>query len=174
LGGRFCVKENGMSISITPRAWCLAAILAALAPLPALAEQAQDANPLAPGAAAASSVQPNFQGTYDRLDASQEAYERGEAERREAIRRQTQTVEDMVWYSGVPGYAPAPLGLGYVYGMGGWRPIPRAWRVETPYPFPEPVPPAYGYPYPAYPYAFAPWPLVPGDIYGYPYVNRVQ
>ena len=131
--------------------------------------------PVAVEAADGMPADPDFPKTYGPLDASRDAYQRAEKQRRAAIDRQLQSMEDTVWYSGVPGdngYRPSLESIyaygGYVYGP------PRVFRrsergaYRSPYRYP------YRYPYYPGPYVFEPWPLVPGDIYGYPYVDRVE
>ncbi|MHC4401193.1 MAG: hypothetical protein ACYTG0_16080 [Planctomycetota bacterium] len=111
--------------------------------------------------------QPQFPNTYGPLDAARDAHQRGEAQRRDAIDRQLQLIDEMVWYSGAPYFERYPPSLSaiYAYGYTGPRAARRAARGAL------------------WPYAsslgsrwrvFEPWPLVPGDIYGYPYVYRVE
>ena len=134
-----------------------------------------------PQAAAQPQVEPQFPRTYGPLDASREAYERGEARRRGAIQRQIELNDEMVWYSGHPGFERVPPGLDTIYAYGHTypgRPGPRA-TVRLGhfgyygYPATRPYPrcgagwfPPWG--------VFEPWPLVPGDVWGYPYVDRVE
>ena len=119
---------------------------------------------------------PQFPKTYGPLDAGRDAYERAERQRRQVIDRQLQTIEDMVWYSGLPGFDRVPASLDAVYaGVAAHVPrraLRRAYRAGYPhatyrYSYPQ-------YAYPKTPFVFEPWPLVPGDIYGYPYVDRVE
>ena len=105
---------------------------------------------------------------YDSIDAADEAYGRRELERREAIERQLQTIQDMRWYGGLPTdplYYRDPPSLETIYATG----VPRlAWRERRGL-----RRWGYGYAYP-YPYVFEPWPLVGGDIFGYPFDNPVR
>jgi hypothetical protein len=105
--------------------------------------------------------------TYDSIDAAEEAYGLAELERREAIERQLQTIQDMRWYGGLPtdplSYRDPPS-LESIYAGGyrlGWRARRAARRWGS----------AYAYPGP---YVFEPWPLVGGDIFGYPFDNPVR
>ncbi len=97
---------------------------------------------------------------YNGIIASQEAYARGEAERQQAIGQQIATNEAMAWYAGFPGFIPRPPDLAAIYA----HYPPRAYRWPRP-------PRAYAFR--GYPPVFAPWPMVPGDIWGFPYPNRV-
>ncbi len=119
-------------------------------------------------------VEPEFPPTYGALDASREAEERFGTQRREAIERQVEMNEDMVWYSGVPDYDRQPPGLGTIYAYGGAayvypgrRAVRRRFSATSPtY--------RYYFPYHGSWSIFVPWPLVPGDVYGYPYLDRVE
>jgi hypothetical protein len=112
---------------------------------------------------------PNPDGAFSKnlnsLDAGREAYARAETRRREGIVRQLQSIGEMLWYSGVPGYFRDPPSLGALYAYGSQRPL-AARR----------LPGGGCYDVPQNPQAnlFEPWPLVPGDIYGYPYLDRVD
>jgi len=129
-----------------------------------------------PEASARQFGEPQFPNTYGPLDASRDAYERTERERRKAIDRQLQLNEDMVWYSTPPGYDRYPPSLDTIYayprGFRGRRAVRRGLERSYGRWY-------YGYPGYAYPQhaqwgVFEPWPFVPGDIYGYPYIDRVE
>lgn len=98
---------------------------------------------------------------YDGVDAAWDSHFRAEAGRRESLGRQLETNDAMAWYAGAPTYAPYPPDLEtvYAYPPGAFRGI---WGAS-----PTSI-------YRSYPGVFEPWPLVPGDIYGYPYVNRIE
>jgi hypothetical protein len=118
-------------------------------------------------------AEPDFPSTYSPLDAGQDAYRMGEKERREGIARQLDLNHSMTWYSGVPGYRYPPS-LESIYAYPNPYAYPLTWRAVRrgavaayrTYP--------YAYRYYPYPHVFEPWPRVPGDIYGYPYVDRVE
>jgi len=105
--------------------------------------------------------------TYDSLQAGRDAHAMAERQRREAIDRQLQTIEDVQWYNawyddwydawGRP-YARR-YALPYIYGYAPPFAASRAHRAIEGY---APAPP------------FTPWPYVPGDIYGYRYAPRVE
>ena len=125
--------------------------------------------------------EPQFPNTYGPLDASRDAYERAERERRKAIDRQLQLNEEMVWYSTQPGYDRYPPSLATIYGYGrGLRGRRAARRAVGPsyghghYGYPSYAYPSYAYPQHAQWGVFEPWPFVPGDVYGYPYLDRVE
>lgn len=103
---------------------------------------------------------------YGPLEAGQEAYLRSEAERREAIAGQLQTVDRMAWYAGQPGYRyPPSLESVYAYPhvwAQGPTGVVMSFRVNP-----------LGYRTYAYRGLFEPWPVVPGDLYGYPGLNRI-
>jgi len=105
---------------------------------------------------------------YDGIDAGEEAYQLADQGRRDAIDRQLQAIQDARWYAGLPtgsAYYRNPPSLGIIY-AGPRRLLPwRARRAERRG--------GYGYVY-SYPYAFEPWPLVGGDIFGYPYDNPIR
>jgi hypothetical protein len=113
--------------------------------------------------------EPQFPKKYSTLDAGRDAYERAERKRRENINRQVQTIDDIAWYQAWPGSYRWPPSLASIYadpyryapGPGGLarRAISRAFRAPLPW--------SYGP-------VFEPWPFVPGDIWGYPYVDRVE
>ena len=105
--------------------------------------------------------------SYGRVEAGWEAYQRAEAQRRQAIARQLQTIDSMVWYSGLPGYRYPPSLASIYANPWGWS--VASSRVIRPYRHPFPAHRFYVFADP-----FEPWPIVPGDIYGYPYVDRVE
>ena len=87
--------------------------------------------------------------TYDSLQAGSDAQQPAEEARGDAIRRQLGVQGDIRRYNTwLPAYGPP---LPAVYGYGSVRAARRAYRS------------VYGPP------LLAPWPRVPGDIYGYPY-----
>jgi len=105
-------------------------------------------------------VLPQFPDSYGPLDAGRDAQLRGEAERQQAIGRQLAVQDSLAWYYSLPGHWPYPPGLEAAYAGPRWRAPPilgpsRAYRHYSHYP------------------VFEPWAFVPGDIYGYPYFNRV-
>ncbi|MCR4415067.1 MAG: hypothetical protein NUV77_21825, partial [Thermoguttaceae bacterium] len=104
-------------------------------------------------------------GRYDAIDAGRDAHFRGEQERLDAIGRQIETNDQLAWRAGQPTlYVYPPLDAVYAYGPR------RAYRGAGAVPW---LMPRYGYPAMPYLGVFEPWPLVPGDVYGYPYVARV-
>lgn len=131
--------------------------------------------------------EPKFPATYGPLDAAVDAQKRHEQRRLDEIDRQRQLNAAMRQTAGTGpdqyGYYPSDAYLyaypGAVHADPRRGPARRAWRRDTrayrraaeAY---RPVPGAYRYPYPGYPSVFTPWPLVPGDIWGYPYVDRVE
>ncbi|MGO8750235.1 MAG: hypothetical protein ACLQNE_30190 [Thermoguttaceae bacterium] len=100
---------------------------------------------------------------YDALDAGRDAYLLGEWRRQQAIERQVRTIDRMAWYSGLPTVTPYPpdRDTAYAYGLSLYS-NPRVYRRADPNArqglYPPPV--------------FEPWPVVPGDIFAYPYVER--
>lgn len=115
----------------------------------------QDARPPAekPPAPAAATRQVRPNETYDPLHAGQDAYQLGEQQRRRAINRQLWLWDEIKRYNTWIGcYAPSLPEI-YAYGS------PRAARRASRYGF-GPL--------------FTPWPLVPGDVYGYPYYPWVK
>ncbi len=107
---------------------------------------------------------------YDALTAGRDAYYYHEARRRQAIATQLATIDRMKWFAGfpaggiaiAPGYGQTiyyrdPPSLDYIYATG------RS-SVYTRYP---------NRAWPGLPDVFEPWPLVPGDIWGYPYYDAV-
>jgi hypothetical protein len=115
------------------------------------------------------------------LDASRDAYERAEGKRRRAIDRQVELNDEMVWYSGHPGYDRDPPGLDTIYAYGHTQGERRVGRRTVrlgffgsfgyPHHFSHP---RHGAPRVAPWGVFEPWPFVPGDIYGYPYLDRIE
>jgi len=99
---------------------------------------------------------------YDRIDASSESYRRAEANRRETIGLQLDAVDAMAWRAGAFTYSPYPPDMETAYAYG----PPRAYRSGA-----ERSPVTV---YRSYSGVFEPWPVVPGDIYGYPYVERIE
>jgi hypothetical protein len=99
---------------------------------------------------------------YGPIQAGQEAYQRGEAERREALGEQLETVDRMGWYSGLPSYRYPPSLEGvYAY------PNIRPYGSQGPVSAYRSSPGAYRL------YIFEPWPLLRGDLFGAPRVQRV-
>jgi len=108
---------------------------------------------------------------YDSLAAGRDAYYYHEAQRRQAIADQIGTIDRMKWFAGFPdagGFDPAPTyghtiyyrdppSLDYVYATGRSSVYSR-YRYRA---------------WPGLPDVFEPWPLVPGDIWGYPYYKTV-
>lgn len=98
---------------------------------------------------------------YDGVDAAWDSHFRAEARRRESIGRQLEANDAMAWYAGAPTTVPYPPDLETLYAY-----PPTSYRADWP-----------GSPttaYRGYPGVFEAWPFVPGDIYGYPYVDRVE
>lgn len=147
----------------------------------AAAEDQVPAPPEPPPAAANPREEPQFPTSYGRLDASHDAYQRAEARRRRAIDRQIELNDEMVWYSGHPGYDRVPPGLDTIYAYGhteGRRPGRRrtvrlGFFGSLGYPH-HLSHPRHGAPWVAPWGVFEPWPFVPGDIWGYPYLDRVE
>ncbi len=98
---------------------------------------------------------------YDRLDAAFDSYTRAEADRRDALGLQLEANDAMAWRAGAPTYSQYPPDLDSVYAF-----PPRAYRYGS-WRSPATI-------YRGYPGVFEPWPFVPGDIYGYPYVDRIE
>jgi len=147
----------------------------------AAADDQVPATPEPPPAAANPQGAPQFPRTYGRLDASRDAYERVDRKRRQAIDRQVQLNDEMVWYSGHPGYDRVPPGLDTIYAYGhtqGGRPVGRRTvrlGFFGSFGYPRHLShPRHGAPWVASWGVFEPWPFVPGDIYGYPYLDRVE
>jgi hypothetical protein len=112
--------------------------------------------------------EPDFPDSYSTLDAGRDAHERAERKRRQAIDRQVQTIEDIAWYNAWAGSYRYPPSLDSIYAyppadpIGPGSAVPRAFsRAFRSYPG------VYGP-------VFEPWPFVPGDIWGYPYISRVE
>jgi hypothetical protein len=103
---------------------------------------------------------PEVPRTYGPVEAGQEAYQRAEQERREAIARQLQTEDMVAWYHSPPGYYRYPPLPPMAYVFDGRRAARYAYRPA--YVYPRSVPLGW----------FEAWPLVPGDIYGFPYLYR--
>lgn len=99
---------------------------------------------------------------YDRMDAAWDSYQRAEARRRQSLGLQLEANDALAWRAGAPTYAPYPPDLETIYAYG----PPRAYRGGL---WRSPVTAYRGYPG-----VLEPWPFVPGDIYGYPYVDRVE
>ena len=103
---------------------------------------------------------------YDPLEAGREAYQRAEAGRCAAIGRQLQILDNMAWCSGARGQRiPPSLESIYAY--------PQAWRtsqsaVQSEHPGTSPCREESQWA------TFEPWPLVPGDIFASPWLDRVQ
>ena len=108
--------------------------------------------------------QPRFQKKYDALDAVRDAQQYAERKRRAAIDAQLRVIRDVQEYSAALKASARryPYGLDYRYAYPGRRAARRAWSYQRWHS-------RYGYPG-----VFEPWPLVPGDIYGYPYTPRVE
>ncbi len=103
--------------------------------------------------------QPRFPKKYDALDAIRDAQQYAERQRRAAIDAQLRAIRNVQEYSAAVRASAGryPYGVDYRYAYPGRRAARRAYQR------------AYGYPG-----VFEPWPLVPGDIYGYPYTPRVE
>lgn len=132
----------------------------------------------------ASDLEPRFAPTYGPLDAAVDAQKRHDARRLDEIDRQRRLNAAMRQTAGAGpdqyGYYPSNA---YLYAYPGmihldprrravgrsWRSAARAYRHGATTYRGRPA-----YPYPAYPSVFTPWPLIPGDIFGYPYVDRVE
>lgn len=122
-----------------------------------------------PAASPPPRLEPALSDTYNSLDAGREAHQRGEARRRETIDAQVGIINELVWYNTwIRPYGLAPsLAARYAYPYfhpyrAGWRRFPRRFsRALRAYPG------VYGP-------VFEPWPWVPGDIWGYPFINRVE
>ncbi|NQT36840.1 MAG: hypothetical protein HQ581_05090 [Planctomycetes bacterium] len=102
--------------------------------------------------------------TYDAIDASVEAHQRAEARRLGNIDRQLQSLENMRWYAGMPSaYAEHRAGPSldamHAYGIRG--DLRRAERHQR----------RYGR---AHLPVFEPWPIVGGNIWGYPFFNPIE
>jgi hypothetical protein len=112
--------------------------------------------------------QPDFPRTYGPLDAGRDAYERSERRRREQIDRQLQLQEDLVWWHSWPGSYRYPPSQESIYAYPPSEPLPPRRVLKEP-------PRAYRSPtYGGYSHVFEPWPFVPGDIWGYPWIDRVE
>ncbi len=102
--------------------------------------------------------QPRFPKKYDAFDAIRDAQQYAERQRRAAIDAQLRVIRNVQEYSAAVKASARryPYGVDYRYAYPGRRAARRAWS------------------YRGYPGVFEPWPLVPGDIYGYPYTPRVE
>ncbi len=102
--------------------------------------------------------EPRFPKKYDALDAARDAQQYAERQRRAAINRQLEVIRDVQEYSAAVRASAwrYPYSVDYRYAYPGRRAARRAWSRH------------------GYPGVFEPWPLVPGDIYGYPYTPRVE
>lgn len=109
--------------------------------------------------------------TYGPLQASEEAHQRAEAERRAAIRRQLQTLDNLAWYSGASG--PAAYGARTAPSLESIYADPRVWRMTQ---FGMQAERRSTLPYrgDSRSGVFEPWPLVPGDVFAAPWFDRVQ
>lgn len=131
---------------------------------------AQEAQPVAPEvvpvpAAAEPAAQPQYPHGYGPVEAGQESYQRAEAQRGAAVQAQVELNGQMRQQAAVPGVAAYAWAPGVVWGPR------RAYRYGPwAYPGYVPYPPAALRPYRS---VFEPWPMVPGRIYGYPYLNWV-
>lgn len=159
----------------TVRALVLGVLLVAVGQRQGSAQQAQPAGPeMVPAPPAAKPVT-QYPNGYGAVEAGQEAQQRAEIERQMAVARQVDLNARMLWYSGVPGYVRYPASVAAVYGYppSVIRRSRRAaryaarsqWQASVYLPYPAPLR--------AYRGVFEPWPLVPGRIYGYPYVGVV-
>jgi hypothetical protein len=87
-------------------------------------------------------------------------------QRRRTIDRQIRLVDNMTWYAQPPGYYRYRPDVATVYAYGWPGAVPRVVRRS------------YWYQNYVVPYlprvVFEPWPLVPGRVYGYPYVDRAE
>jgi len=104
---------------------------------------------------------PEVPRTYGPVEAGQEAYQRAEQERREAIARQLQTEDMVAWQQSPPWYYHYYPSVRPGYVVGGRRAVQFSYRPA--YVYPRSVPLGW----------FESWPLVPGDIYGFPYPYRI-
>lgn len=114
---------------------------------------------------------------YGPVEAGQEAYQRAEAERQEAFNRQRDLNEQM--RATADPYSPVRPSLAGAYAMFPPAPLPPIafGPRRARYAAQSQVRYSYYYPYPmirAYRGVFEPWPFVPGDIYGYPYVPQIR
>ena len=105
--------------------------------------------------------------TYDSLQAGRDAHAMAERQRRGAIDRQLQTIETVQWYNAWYDnwydawgrHYARHYALPYIYAYAPPFAARQAhWAIEGYVPAPP----------------FSPWPFVPGDIYGYRYVPRVE
>jgi hypothetical protein len=96
---------------------------------------------------------------YDGLQAGADAQRYHETLRQRATDRQLGLIGDMQWYSGLPTwyggntYVYRPFSLDHLYAYGPGRSRAGPWRDG---------------------YVFAPWPYVPGDIWGYQHEQPVR
>lgn len=104
--------------------------------------------------------------TYGPLEAGQDAYQFAETQRRAALARQLETINQMTWWDtrlAGPGTVPS-LESFYAY--------PRSWRATR---YGQGTGPqnssAYGDDHGRN--VFEPWPLVPGDIFSHSQVERI-
>lgn len=155
-------------MSIAPRRTVVCGLLAVTVCLatPINSRGQGEPAPLDPAGGGQTSVTPAPPVKYGPLEAGQEAYQRAETERRAAIARQLQTLDSMAWYSGAPGQRiPPSLESIYAY--------PRTWRMTQ---FGIQTDRRYSFPYreDSRWATFEPWPLVPGDIFASPWLDRVR
>jgi hypothetical protein len=117
---------------------------------------------------------------YDGIIAGWESYLRYETARRQDIGVQLGLNDTMAWYAGAPTFTPYPPDLESVYAFYPPRatrePVPAPIRAYRGYPNGGYVglAPVSAYARPGYPGVFERWPLVPGDIWGFPYLKRVK
>jgi len=145
------------------------ALLAVAWQRPALTQEPQ------PAAPEATEPAPEAPLDYGRVEAGQESHQRAEAQRQADFRRQAELNEDMRASAAGPAYYPYAPGVTAVYAAPGygWRPrraarygVVAPWGVSAYWPY-GPMPLR------AYRSVFEPWPVVPGRVYGYPYMGWV-
>ena len=112
------------------------------------------------GLIAVDSARAQIQRPYDGIQAGLDAYRLAEERRQAAVANQLATNDLMRAWSGLP----SNRGYAMYYGYPGVY-VPAASR-EYAY--------AYGRPWVARRTVFEPWPVIPGDIYGYTYVPPVR
>lgn len=106
--------------------------------------------------ATAQADEPRYAAPYDGIQAGLDSYALGEARREEQINRQLSANEQMRWWRGLPpSYAPSasyryPPSLDYVY-VTGRRGLFGRYRERVYFGTAD---------------VFAPWPYVPGDVWG--------
>jgi hypothetical protein len=103
---------------------------------------------------------------YDGIQAGLDAFRLAEEQRQAAVANQLAVADQMRAWSGIPagrgatidyGYAAPPASLDYAYAYGG-----RPWIATGERTGVQPLS------------VFEPWPIVPGDIYGYVYFRPLR